>query len=120
MIMNKKATKLFFPISLILTSQFIQAQHLDACNDNDDKIGIVHIETPTYPTSPYFSIVEGFVELQVHVKPDGTVEKAMVVNTNPKRRFNNSALKAIKKSLFTKSSDNSIRCGLHTFQFKLK
>ena len=79
----------------------------------------LNIEIPTYPTSPYYSIVEGFVELQVYVKPDGTVEKAVIVNANPKRKFDNTALKAIKKSLFSKSIDGSIRCGIHSYHFRL-
>ena len=118
--MMKNAKKIFFPISLIFNSQFIQALHLEPCNDNDEKISIINIEPPKYPTSPYNNIVEGFVELQVYVKSDGTVEKAMVVNANPKRKFNNSALKAIKKSQFSNSKENSIRCGVFTFQFNLE
>lgn len=106
-------------ICLILGSAFIKARQLELCEPNGERIGIVNIETPTYPTSPYYSIVEGFVELQVYVKSDGTVDKAMVVNASPKRKFNNSSLKAIKKSLFSRSLDSSLRCVLFTFQFKL-
>lgn len=64
-----------------------------------DVIPVVRV-APTYPRRALQAKLTGYVTLSVTINPDGTVSDAKVVESDPPRMFDRSALKAIKRWKF--------------------
>ena len=67
---------------------------------------VVKTTPPDYPPDAVRKHQEGWVEVEFTVMPDGTVANATVVNANPARIFNSSALRAVERWTFTPRTDN--------------
>ncbi len=59
---------------------------------------------PEYPREAYLKNEEGWVELEVTVGMDGSVTDASIVSARPKRVFERSALRAVKKTVYRSPS----------------
>jgi TonB family protein len=103
----------------VLTIQNVYAQNIKPCTANDAAIEFINFEMPIYPTSPYTGSFEGYVTLSIHVNEEGHAVVVKVIDSNPRRKFDNSAIKAIKNSKFSKSKDKKLRCGIHTIVYNL-
>ena len=113
--------KILIFILASISSYSVNAEIVDACSgEKSSNIEIIKIEPPRYPNIPYYDPVEGYVKLNIFVNRSGIVEKVLVVESKPKRVFEKSAIKAIKKSLFSTSSNVSLRCGIFKYEFKLE
>ncbi len=97
------------------------ASEIAACaGEKNSNISIIELSPARYPTSPVAEIGEGYTTLQIIVSPDGKLKTVSVMDSKPKRRFDRSAIKAIKKSVFSKSELKEDRCGIFTYEFKLE
>ncbi|WP_240725096.1 energy transducer TonB [Mangrovimicrobium sediminis] len=56
--------------------------------------------SPVYPRGAKQARIQGYVTLAVTIRPDGTVEGAEVIESDPPRLFDQSALDAIKRWKF--------------------
>lgn len=66
---------------------------------NSEVIPLVRIQ-PRYPPQAARRNLSGYVIVEFTIKPDGTVNKAKVVDSKPKRVFDAAALQAIKRWKF--------------------
>ena len=64
-----------------------------------DVIPIVRIE-PQFPREALLKGIDGWVEIEFTIEPDGSVSDPKVVNAQPPRIFNRNALRAIYKWKF--------------------
>lgn len=64
-----------------------------------DIIPIVRIE-PQFPREALLKGIEGWVEIEFTIEPDGSVSNPRVVDANPPRIFNRNAIRAIFKWKF--------------------
>lgn len=81
-----------------------------------DVIPIVRI-APEYPTRPLASGTEGWVQVRFTVTTIGTVKDAIVVDAEPKKIFDDAALKAIARWRYNPKVEGSVaveRVGLQT------
>ena len=56
-----------------------------------------HYEPPKFPATTRNREVDGWVELEFTVLTDGSTGDIVVTNSNPRRTFDNAAIKAIEK-----------------------
>ena len=56
-----------------------------------------HYEPPKFPASTRNREVDGWVELEFTVLTDGSTDDIVVTNSNPRKTFDNAAIKAIEK-----------------------
>ena len=54
-----------------------------------------HYEAPKFPASTRNRNIDGWVELEFTVLPDGTTSDIVVTNSNPRRTFDNAAINAV-------------------------
>lgn len=64
-----------------------------------DVIPIVRIE-PQFPREAAINGIEGWVEIEFTIEPDGTVSDPKVLNSQPRRVFDRNAIRAIYKWKF--------------------
>jgi protein TonB len=74
-------------------------RELGGPNPDGDVIPIVRI-APQYPRQALLQGIEGWVRLEFMINPDGTVADPAVVEAEPPRIFNTSALRAILRWKF--------------------
>lgn len=60
---------------------------------------------PEYPRDAWLEKTEGWVDLRLTIDSDGTVADAEVVDAQPKRVFDRSAIRALRKSTFRAPSE---------------
>lgn len=113
--------KLISCMALVFFSMPICSETIEKCKENNqnDRIDTVEIVVPEYPEAPMAIEMEGYVKLQILVNSNGEVDQAFVTEAQPPRRFDRSAIRAIKKSIFSKSPNKYLRCGVYTYIFKL-
>lgn len=63
---------------------------------DSDMIPIVKV-APQYPRQAAMKGIEGFVEMLGDIQPDGSVTNVRVVNSNPRRIFDRTAVRAFSK-----------------------
>ena len=63
---------------------------------------------------------EGWVKVEVKVDSNGQIVKLTIMDAKPKRVFERSAMKAIKKWEFSKSASQQSRCGVVNIGFSLE
>jgi len=68
-------------------------------NDQAEAIPIFKIE-PKYPRKAARSRIEGWVKLEFTITESGTVSDPVVVDSNPRRTFDRSAIQSIRKWRF--------------------
>ena len=64
-----------------------------------DVIPVVQIP-PTYPRRAKQARIEGFVTMEVLIRPDGTVSGAKVIESDPPRLFDDAAIDAMQRWKF--------------------
>jgi len=67
---------------------------------------VVKTTAPDYPPDAVRKHQEGWVEVEFTVMPDGSVSGATVVNANPARVFNSSAIRAVERWTFKPRTEN--------------
>lgn len=67
---------------------------------------IVKTSAPEYPADAARKRTEGWVEVEFTITPDGQVSNVSVVNANPARVFNASAIRAVQQWSFKPRMDN--------------
>lgn len=107
-------------ILLLLFSLSLSANELLPC-DTGQKSGIevITFETPSYPTDTHYN-GDGKVSIQLLVDNEGVVIKHTIVFSEPARLFDRSALRAARKSVFSKSREDKTRCGIISYEFILE
>ena len=60
-----------------------------------NKLPRTHYEAPKFPASTRNRNIDGWVELEFTVLPDGTTSDIVVTNSNPRRTFDNAAINAV-------------------------
>jgi protein TonB len=73
--------------------------HGGSGNDEAEAIPIFKIE-PRYPRKAARSKIEGWVKLEFTITESGTVSNPVVVDSSPRRTFDQSALQSIRKWRF--------------------
>ena len=79
-------------------------------------------EAPQYPRKAYSDGIEGWVDLELTVNPQGKVEDVTVLNAQPKRVFERAAIRAAVKWRFRPPADAGItenRTGKIRVNFRL-
>lgn len=61
------------------------------------KIQIIDATSPKYPLHSPNGFVSGFVDIQLIVDSHGKVQEHQIIRSQPKRVFDRSAIKAVKK-----------------------
>jgi len=74
---------------------------------------------PVYPREAARNGVEGFVEMEIEVRADGSVGEVEVLAAQPAHVFEDAALRAVKQWRFTPSKVASRR-GFQTLEFKVE
>lgn len=77
---------------------------------------------PTYPPRALRRGVEGFVKVEIHIDVDGSVKSARVLDSQPPRLFDRSALRAVRQWQFRPTMRNGKaieQISLQTIDFKL-
>jgi len=64
-----------------------------------DVIPIVRIE-PQYPREALIEGISGWVEIEFTIEPDGSVSDPKIISSNPRRMFDQNAIRAIYKWKF--------------------
>ncbi|MFK8012871.1 MAG: TonB family protein [Marinicellaceae bacterium] len=112
---------IYLGIILFSFSNLANTNELAACaGEKSSNISIIELSSAIYPTSPVASMVEGYTTLQIIVLPNGKLKTVHVIDSKPKRRFDLSAIKAMQKSVLSKSNTKQERCGIFTYEFKLE
>ncbi len=62
-----------------------------------NKLPRVHYEAPKFPASTRNRNIDGWVELEFTVLPDGTTSDIVVTNSSPRRTFDNAAVTAVRQ-----------------------
>ena len=62
-----------------------------------NKLPRTHYEPPKFPASTRNRNIDGWVELEFTVLPDGSTSDIVVTNSNPRRTFDNAAMNAVAK-----------------------
>jgi len=86
-----------------------------------DVIPVVRV-APAYPRNAKMAKIQGFVTMAVTIDPDGTVSEAKVLESDPPRLFDQSALTAIKRWKFRPKVVNGApvaQKAKQTIEFKL-
>lgn len=86
-----------------------------------DVIPIVRV-APSYPRSAMQAKLQGFVTMEVTINPDGTVSNAKVLESEPPRIFDRSAIDAMRNWKFRPKVVNGIAVAQRakqTIEFKL-
>ena len=91
--------------------------------EDRDAIPIVRV-APEYPPGPLARDLEGWVQVQFTVTTIGTVRDAIVVAAEPRKTFDDAALKAIARWRYNPKVENGVaveRVGLQTvIRFQLE
>ncbi|WP_017443804.1 energy transducer TonB [Gayadomonas joobiniege] len=66
---------------------------------DSDVIPVVQV-APVYPRKAKQAKIEGFVKMEVSIRPDGTVSNAKVIESKPGRLFNKAAMAAMMRWKF--------------------
>jgi len=91
-------------------------------NNDSDLIQLLAIE-PVYPTTQLRNKIEGWVKVEFTVNEFGQVSQAKVIDSQPKRVFNNATLKAVYKSKFKPMKVNGkaiSQTAVQIIEFKIK
>jgi TonB family protein len=89
------------------------------CEEGAQLIKVVKYIPAEYPTSPVAFLQDGEVTVKILVDPNGQADSATIVETSHSR-FTLSAIKAVQKWEFEKSSKIGNRCGMAKVIFKLQ
>ncbi|WP_144393888.1 TonB family protein [Pleionea sediminis] len=107
-------------ILLILFSISLRASEVLPCEDQvESDIKLIEFEFPRYPTDTVYD-GDGIVTIQFLVDNEGHLIKYTIKSSEPPRLFDRSALRALKNSVFSKSNDKEIRCGIINYDFILE
>lgn len=68
----------------------------------------LEITQPEYPRKAYRDAVEGYVDLEVTVAPDGKVEDVDILDAEPRQVFERSAIRAVLRWKYRPPSEDGI------------
>jgi len=85
--------------SALEMGRFSAAMLFGAYNEDGDIVPILRVE-PVYPAVAMMRQINGWVDLEYIVMPDGSVAQARVVASDPEGMFDKAALRAIKRWKF--------------------
>lgn len=93
-----KGSLLLLITTIMSASLFLkQAAHASSVNAQPEQpIAEVKVQ-PRYPVQAAYEGVQGFVELQFNVERDGSTSNIKVINAQPKRVFEEEAIRALSQ-----------------------
>ena len=96
------------------------ASELEPCKgQNRSEIEIIEYEAPSYPSDTFYD-GNGKVIIQLYVDKRGNIVERAIKTSTPARLFDRSALRALERSVFSKSKKDKVRCGIISYDFALE
>lgn len=111
-----------FVVCLILAAAMSTAVAQDEAEDDGFRLQRINNVAPSYPRKAHADGIEGWVDLQLTVNPQGRVEDVTVLDAEPKQVFERAAIRAAVKWRFRPPEDAGIttnRSGRIRINFRL-